>query len=164
MNGEKDIRQPESIAPVRSTDGLGSVKEEHWVRDDEKTRGYDGKRLLIKGRGVFMMHVRETNSKGERNPGHVQLLIEPDDLDAAMSTTVNEAKSEATLAAPAGSAIDWFIGTYPNPPKRQDGSIDFEALCGEFPVERESYKVVRANYDALPSHLKREPPNDQAHL
>ena len=86
MSEETDNRKPEAERRLAPVSLLGSSREEHWVRDDEKTRGYDGKRLLIKGRGVFLMHVRETNSKGERNPGHIQLLIEPYDLDAAMST------------------------------------------------------------------------------
>lgn len=62
------------------------LKEEGWVVDNEKVRSYDGKTLQIVGRGVFMMHVRETNSRGETSPGYVQVLIEPHDLNAAMST------------------------------------------------------------------------------
>lgn len=59
--------------------------EDQWVVDDAKTRGFDGKRLLIKGRGVFLMHCREISSKGERRPGFVQLIVTPYDLNAAMS-------------------------------------------------------------------------------
>ena len=62
------------------------MKEDEWVLDNEQTRSYDGKKLFIKGLGVFLMHVREINSKGERRKRYVQLLIEPYDLDAAMST------------------------------------------------------------------------------
>ena len=61
--------------------------EEQWVRDDEKVKSFDGKTLHIPGKGVFLMQVRETNSKGEKRPGYVQVLLEPYDLNAAMSIT-----------------------------------------------------------------------------
>lgn len=60
-------------------------KEDHWLVDDEKTRAYDGKTLEIKGKGLFLMHVREENSQGEKRPGYVQVLIEPYDLNTALS-------------------------------------------------------------------------------
>lgn len=48
----------------------------------------------------------------------------------------------------------WFIKNHPNPPRREDGSIDYEALCGEFLIEGVAYPVVKKHYDALPSELK----------
>lgn len=52
-------------------------EEEQWVLDDEKVRGYEGKKLLVKDVGVFLMHVSETNSAGERKPGYVQVVLSP---------------------------------------------------------------------------------------
>lgn len=57
-----------------------------WVIDDDRARSFDGKKLLIKGRGIFKMRISEVDSSGERNPGFVLVLIDPYDLDAAMNS------------------------------------------------------------------------------
>ena len=54
-----------------------------------------------------------------------------------------------------GAAVDWFTATHPEPPKRGDGSIDFECMCGEILVEGGDYQTVKERYDALPDNLKR---------
>jgi hypothetical protein len=51
-------------------------------------------------------------------------------------------------------AIYWFIGKYENPPLRENGSIDYEFLCGEFLVEGETIEEVKEHYNALPDNLK----------
>lgn len=53
-------------------------------------------------------------------------------------------------------AIRWFTKDHPNPPKREDGSIDFEALCGEFLIEGVSLKALNKHYANLADILKRE--------
>jgi hypothetical protein len=60
---------------------------EEWVIDCERVRSFDGKKVEIVGRGVWIMHVMETGTNGKKRPGFVQLLVEPYDLDAAMSIT-----------------------------------------------------------------------------
>jgi hypothetical protein len=53
------------------------------------------------------------------------------------------------------AAVEWFTKDREGEtPKRPDGSIDFECLCGEFLVEGVTYKAVKEKYDALPSYLK----------
>lgn len=66
--------------------------KEQWVKDSPRVRSFDNKRLRIEGKGVFLMHIRETDSKGNRNEGHVQLLLEPYDLDAAMNCVKAESE------------------------------------------------------------------------
>jgi hypothetical protein len=60
---------------------------EEWVIDTPEVRGYDGKTLGIyvdeKPYG-FLMHVREESKSGIRREGYVQLVIEPNDLEAAL--------------------------------------------------------------------------------
>ena len=69
-----------------------------WVRDDEKTRGFDGKTVEITDRngqtGIYLMKVSETNAKGERRPGFVQLLVTPYDLKAAMNKPLRLSEDE----------------------------------------------------------------------
>lgn len=56
-----------------------------WVVDDEKTRSFHEKRLLIKKYGVFTMRVTDTDSDGNKKTGHVIVSVEPYDLDAALN-------------------------------------------------------------------------------
>jgi len=57
------------------------------------------------------------------------------------------------MTTPEQSAIDWFLESYPNPPIREDGSIDFESLCGEFLVEGVPHREVKHYYNLLPANL-----------
>ena len=61
------------------------IAKEEWVIDNAKTRSFDGKRLNIVGKGIFMMHVRDTGEDGKKRPGFVQVWIEPYDFDAALN-------------------------------------------------------------------------------
>jgi hypothetical protein len=60
---------------------------EEWLIDTPEVRGYDGKTLGVyvdeKPYG-FLMHVREENKNGIRREGFVQLVLEPNDLEAAL--------------------------------------------------------------------------------
>lgn len=53
------------------------------------------------------------------------------------------------------TAVDWFTETHPEPPKREDGPVDFECMCGEILVEGGDYQTVKERYDSLPDNLKR---------
>jgi hypothetical protein len=67
------------------------TNQETWTVDNATTRSYDGKVIRVEG-GLFSMRVSETNRNGERRDGFIQILIEPYDLNAALSIT----KAEAT--------------------------------------------------------------------
>lgn len=54
-------------------------------------------------------------------------------------------------------AVRYFTGNYLDTPEREDGSIDYEALCGEFLTEGASKATIQKHYDNLPKELKREP-------
>jgi len=60
---------------------------EEWLMDTPEVRGYDGKTLGVyideKPYG-FLMHVREESKNGIRREGFVQLVLEPNDLEAAL--------------------------------------------------------------------------------
>ncbi len=56
-----------------------------WVKDCEKVRSFDSKRVEWKDKGIFTMHVSENGPNGETNPGHVLLNLEPWDLTAGMN-------------------------------------------------------------------------------
>lgn len=54
------------------------------------------------------------------------------------------------------SAIRWFTRNYPDVPERKDGTVDYEALCGEFLAEGFSPDEVSKRYAQLPAKVKRD--------
>lgn len=53
-------------------------------------------------------------------------------------------------------AVKYFLGSYPNPPLRDDGTPDIECLCGEFLMEGCSPHHVAKMYEQLPPSMVRD--------
>jgi hypothetical protein len=49
----------------------------NWVKDTPKVRSFNGKKLMMEGRGIFLMQVLDVGPGGETNPGFVLVRIEP---------------------------------------------------------------------------------------
>ena len=52
------------------------------------------------------------------------------------------------------AAIRWFTRNYPDVPERKDGTVDYEALCGEFLVEGFKAVDVQRYYAQLPAKVR----------
>lgn len=83
LERRESLRRPGGLG-VSNIASANFMETNHWVKDTPRVRGFDGKRLKIEGKGIFLMKVQETDSNGNRNPGHVQVLAEPYDLESAM--------------------------------------------------------------------------------
>lgn len=54
-------------------------------------------------------------------------------------------------------SVSWFCneGRVEPLPRRPDGTVDYEYLCGEFLVEGVPFREVKFHYDRLPAFLQK---------
>lgn len=60
------------------------------------------------------------------------------------------------MTAKESSAIRWFTRNYPDVPERKDGTVDYEALCGEFIADGFKAEDVKLRYAQLPAKVKKD--------